>query len=365
MSSATPPTTRELAVLLGVSHTTVSLALRDHPSVSPDTRKRVQEAATKAGYRPNALVNALMSQVRQKHRLKPTGEVVAFMSAHKEGPDRWKILPSVVSQFEGVSERARELGFRVEPFWLGDRGSLSRQVNRVLQARNVRGAILSPLSYDMQTLALDWNRGAAVAIGYSFQQVSLHRAAHHQIEGAFACYSHLRNLGYQRIGLAISQEVDVRCRHYWSTGFLGSQWAHGGERTAPLLMSDANDKAAFLTWLDDQAPDAVIGIYPHQTLDWLRSARGNEIAYASLDIGSGGESVAGIQQDNVAVGAAAMNLLAGQLFRNETGIPSIPEVTLVEGTWIDGPTAPRKPTATSRVTPLLRKKTARTKRRAI
>jgi hypothetical protein len=60
-----------------------------------------------------------------------------------------------------------------------------------------------------------------------------------------------------------------------------------------------------------------------------------------------------------------MNLLAGQLFRNETGIPSIPEVTLVEGTWIDGPTAPRKPTATSRVTPLLRKKTAQTKRRAV
>lgn len=344
MSNQAPPTTRELAALLGVSHTTVSLALRNHPSVSADTRKRVQEAAGKAGYRPNALVNALMSQVRQKHRLKPSGEVVAFISAHKEGAERWKILPSVVSQFEGVTERGRDLGFRVEPVWLGERGCLSRQVNRVLKARNVRGAILSPLPYDMQTLEFDWDDRATVAIGYSFRQVSLHRAAHHQVEAAVACYVHLRNLGYQRIGLAISRDVDDRCRHYLSTGFLGSQLVHGGEITAPLLMCAPDNRDEFLAWLDAQAPDAVIGIYPHQTLEWLREARGDALAYASLDIGSERESIAGIQQDNFAVGAAAMNLLAGQLFRNETGLPPTPEVTLVEGTWIDAPTAVRKQT---------------------
>lgn len=359
MSNRPPPTTRELAAQLGISHTTVSLALRGHPSVSADTRARVREAAAKAGYQPNALVNALMSQVRQKHRLKPTGEVVAFLSAHKEGPDRWKILPSVVSQFEGAGARARELGFRLEPFWLGDRGCLSRQVNRVLQARNVRGAILSPLAHDMQTLELDWDRGATVAIGYSFRQVSLHRAAHHQIEGVFACYRQLHNLGYRRIGLAISRETNVRCRYYWSTGFLGSQHVYGGEQIPPLLMESEADRAAFLAWLDGREPDAVIGIHPHHTLEWLREARGDRVAYASLDILNREHVVAGIQQDNVAIGAAAMNLLAGQLFRNEHGIPPIPETTLVEGIWLDGPTTPRKPAAEAAKPPLAARKKSR------
>lgn len=349
MTPKSPPTTRELAATLGLSHTTVSLALRDHHSVALATRKRVREAANKAGYRPNALVNALMSQVRQKHRLKPTGEVVAFMSAHKENSERWKLLPSVVSQFEGASARAEELGFRVEHFWLGERGSLSRQVNRVLQARNIRGVVLSPFSNDMLTLELDWERGASVAIGYSFRQVPLHRAAHHQVEGAYVCYSHLRNLGYTRIGLAVWREVDERCRHYWSTGYLGSQFVHGDTRLPPLLMPSDDDRDGFLKWLEKHKPDAVIGTYPHNTLKWLKAVRGDQVAYASLDIGAEMGVIAGIQQDNFAIGAAAMNLLAGQLFRNECGIPTVPEITLVEGTWRDGRSAGRKQVATKAV----------------
>ncbi|RNC82119.1 MAG: LacI family transcriptional regulator [Phycisphaera sp.] len=43
---------RELALELGVSTATVSRALNNHPSVSPDTRARVLELADQAGYMP-------------------------------------------------------------------------------------------------------------------------------------------------------------------------------------------------------------------------------------------------------------------------------------------------------------------------
>ena len=41
---------RDLAAQIGVSHTTVSLALRNSPRITPMVRKQVQKAARQAGY---------------------------------------------------------------------------------------------------------------------------------------------------------------------------------------------------------------------------------------------------------------------------------------------------------------------------
>jgi LacI family transcriptional regulator len=50
---------RELSAQLGLSQTTVSRALNGFPEVSEETRKRVQEAAEKHGYRPSAAARRL------------------------------------------------------------------------------------------------------------------------------------------------------------------------------------------------------------------------------------------------------------------------------------------------------------------
>jgi LacI family transcriptional regulator len=47
------PTLKSLAEITGLGISTVSQALRNSPEISEDTRKRVQLAATQAGYRPN------------------------------------------------------------------------------------------------------------------------------------------------------------------------------------------------------------------------------------------------------------------------------------------------------------------------
>ena len=46
-------TIKDIAVLLGVAHSTVSRALNDHPLISPDTKARVREAALRLGYITN------------------------------------------------------------------------------------------------------------------------------------------------------------------------------------------------------------------------------------------------------------------------------------------------------------------------
>src|SRR6186713_3604284 len=78
-SAVNPPTLREIARRAGVSHTTVALSLRNHPSIPADTRDRVRVLADELGYRSNVLVSALMSQVRLKQH-KSAPEVVGFLT---------------------------------------------------------------------------------------------------------------------------------------------------------------------------------------------------------------------------------------------------------------------------------------------
>lgn len=54
-------TLNDVAREAGVSYQTVSRVINDHPSVSPDTRSRVQEVIRELGYRPNKVAKSLVA----------------------------------------------------------------------------------------------------------------------------------------------------------------------------------------------------------------------------------------------------------------------------------------------------------------
>ena len=54
-------TIKDVAQLAGVSHTTVSLALRNSPSITEDTKVKVLAAAKQLNYHPNHLARSLVS----------------------------------------------------------------------------------------------------------------------------------------------------------------------------------------------------------------------------------------------------------------------------------------------------------------
>ena len=65
-ASSRPPTMADIAVHLGVSRQLVSLALRDAPGASKETRRRVREAAQELGYSPHLGARSLR-QARSRH----------------------------------------------------------------------------------------------------------------------------------------------------------------------------------------------------------------------------------------------------------------------------------------------------------
>ncbi|AHF92013.1 LacI family transcriptional regulator [Opitutaceae bacterium TAV5] len=343
MSDSFSPTIRELARRLGLSTATVSYALRHHPCVAAATRQRVLDAARAAGYRPSAMVNALMTQVRQRAvHARPSGEVIAYLHAYDKEDD-WLRTPSLKEQYEGACERARELGFGVQALWLGPWGARSRNVARIMRARGIRGAIIAPVPVTgMKALELDWEAASFVAISYTFDQKKVRRVVHHHLRGAGECFAKVRALGYRRIGLAIYREDDME--HIWMAGFLAGQQIYHALRLPVLIMEDPMDPAPFFEWFGRQRPDAVITVHGwgHQLLRWLRE-RGlrvpEDVGYASLDVGANNVGkVAGTLQDNPGMGRAAVDMVASSLLHNEIGLPAKPTITMIDGEWTDGPT---------------------------
>lgn len=339
--------TRELGRVLGLSHTTISMALGNHPRISEKTKQRVWAAAEKAGYRSNALVSALMTRIRQGKPASARGEVLAFVSAYPKEDD-WKRLPSTTEGFLGASRQAQALGYRVEHFWLGPKAERAAHVSRVLRARAVRGAFMISIPEDAAPLELDWDARPVVAIGYSFRERRIHQAAHNHVEGVIACYRELRALGYRRIGLALVRYDDEQVRHYWRAGFLAAQQVHGGA-ALPIHFHpgyDANADEKFMGWVEKRRPDAIIGSYPNLALTLLEKHGvpvPERIAYASLDIDTRhmGE-IGGIRQDWQKTGAALVDLLVGQINANEHGLPETPKLVQIEGHWVPGRTTPRR-----------------------
>ncbi len=147
--------------------------------------------------------------------------------------------------------------------------------------------------------------------------------------------------GHRRIGVVLPTRYGTGGRHLWITGYLGAQWSHGLKPLPPFFHDTDVEPPEFTKWLTRHRPDAIIGLWPDLPLAWLRKAGvvvPRDIAYATLDLADSRGKIAGIVQDNRTIGAAAMGLIAEQLFRNDIGVPATPTVTMVEGIWMDGAT---------------------------
>jgi LacI family transcriptional regulator len=331
---------QEIANAAKVSRMAVSLALRNSPKISASTRERIRAAAEKLGYRPNPLVSALMTQLRG-NRPPERPSTIAYVTAHPT-EDGWRRPGPFVAFFEGAKKRAAQLGYVLEHWWLRAPGLTGSRFCEVLHARAIHGMIVAPLppGAGADSVECDWPDFAAATIGYSLASPDLHRASNHQYGTIGVALRELARLGYRRIGLAMQAEQDERVQHQWSAGLLVYQQGIApGDRVPPLLCRGSFARS-FAAWLSEHRPDAVLS-HDAQTLRLLdrfglRVPR--DIGFAHLALSDGDKGIAGMNQNSELVGAAALDLVDAQLRHNERGIPAVPEIVLVPGFWVAGPT---------------------------
>ena len=319
---------------------TVSRALRNQPNISPATRASVLAAARRLGYRPHPLISALMAYRRSAQRLRQEVSLAYLTNFPKR--EAWRKSRAFVEFFEGAQAAADRLGYRLEEYWLKEPGMTGERMSGILFSRGVAGLIIAPLPVAQGHLRLDWPKFSAVGIGYSLVWPPLHRAVNHQFRSLRMALRHLRKMGLRRVGLALKASYDERVDHHWSGAFLTEQSRLDPRERVPMLVVRDRDwqEEVFKAWFQEHRPEVVVSQH-EAVLDWMQ-AMGvkvpHETGFVHLNCPLGPPNYAGIVQHNTAVGAAAVDFLAGMIQRNERGIPDLPQSVLVLGTWQDGPT---------------------------
>ena len=146
---------RALAKYLGVSHTTVSDALRDNPRVAQATRQSIQEAAKKMGYKYNPMAGAVMSEIRRSTvgTFRGTIAVVDIDSA-KSRPPAWQAFHS--KMVHGAEVTANDLGYKIDLFSLADEKISLERLNGILISRGIRAVFFLPVFGKPDISRLDW-----------------------------------------------------------------------------------------------------------------------------------------------------------------------------------------------------------------
>ncbi len=120
-------TIKDIAKALGISPSTVSRALKDHPDISPKTKKAVKELAESLNYEPNAIALSLRSKITKTIGLVIPQIVHFFFS-------------SVIS---GIEEVASREGFSVLICQSNEDFEKEKHVIHTLHSKRVDGVLIS------------------------------------------------------------------------------------------------------------------------------------------------------------------------------------------------------------------------------
>ena len=294
-------------------------------------------------YRPNPLVQALMTQVRTR-RSQDGSRVIALVLPQGEDPS-WGRQEWIRRGIDGAAERAQQTGFRLEIFrWQQAEVSAAR-LDQILKARGIRGLVIAPLQRPGLELALDWDYYASATIGASMPRPRLHRVRHHAFRSIQIAIQKLRESGCQHVGLALSDLSAARVEDMWQAGFLVATDGYP-ERKRRLLLhrTPLLERKTFLAWVRNVQPDGLV-MQDNRCFAWLREAGlsiPEQMAVAHLNRSSGERDVAGIDQEFQFVGAATIDLVVEQCLLGESGIPARPKDVLLDGVWVPGATVQAK-----------------------
>lgn len=340
MGDDKPVRLQEIADQAGVSRATVSLALRNHPSLPLSTRQRIRRLADKMGYRPDPLVSTLMTFNRRAKAARPKHLTLAFVTAFSH-LDPWNFYLSA-DLITGAAASAERQGYHLEEFWLGDLEMTPNRLSDVLYQRGVPGMIIAPLSVPRGELEFNWSNFAAVAIGHSLANPDLHRISTNRFQAMRLAIRHLREKGYRRLGLAIDINQDARVDHQWAAAFEWEQQQSRANQRTELFLVENEDwtQNNFAKWFKENRPEVVLG-YDPKIVSWLTEL-GFPVPQSAgfVHLWNPDESgkYAGLYHNPPAIGGAAVDFLTGMIQRNERGVPVNPQTCLLEAHWADGAT---------------------------
>ena len=335
---------RDIAKELGVSHSTVSLALRDHPRISKEVKEKVRRKAEALGYQPDPMLAALAHYRREKSS-KPISACLGWINAWQR-PEDLRSLKEFDLYWKGAHAAAAKFGYRLEEFRLGGEFTPKR-LHQILQARGIRGLLLPPHSENPDWGDFPWEHYSIVRFGRSLHEPRTHLVTSDQVANTILAFQRIRELGYPRIGFVTNEIAMSERGHLFEAGFLVAQRLIDENLRLPVFVTSqfkmTDCPKAFSAWVKKHKPDAILTDMP-EVPDLLKHAG----VRVPEDIGLAVTSIldaradAGIDQHSEEIGRVGFLMLNSVINDGVRGIPSIFRQILVEGGWVDGSSLPRR-----------------------
>lgn len=331
----------DLARHLGLARSTVSMALRNQPTISAATRRRVQEAARELGYRANPLVSALMASLQAAHTIRHDTGLALVCDDATSGERHQQPLLNAIHQ--GIVAQAAKHGFLLQEFQLGERGLTPARVASILRARGIPGVILAPTLQTSLNRVETWDDFAVVTIGWSIDDLRLSRSSFHHFQNVLLAWDTLAGRGYRRIGLIHTTTQSERSGLTYLGGFLARSYTRpAAARVEPLAVPQAQALTTdhVRLWMQAERPDAVIVTDGGAFVPLVQQVASvpAEVGIVALEASAAPAGTAAIDEGSVRVGALAVDLLIEQLHRNQRGTSGAPSYIHVPGTWREGST---------------------------
>lgn len=360
LPSARRITLRDVAREAGVSHVTVSRALRNDPTISAARRQGIRRLADEMGYRPDPALAALAAYrfANQRHKIQ---SALGWVN-HWEQPERLRVYREFDNYWHGANRAAERLGYHLDDLrWT--REMSARRFEKILLTRNVRGVLIPPHRNPPDWGEFDWGKFSIVRFGLSVREPDSHLVTSDQLRATVMAIQKISSYGYQRIGMAVGAELDANIGGNYTGGFFAAQKLFKQERALSLLLIDselapeekespavtAKLKRSLGAWMAKHKLDAILTTDPRvpALICDLGYRIPQDVAVAGTSI-SDVPADAGINQNGEMIGRVAVETLVSQINLNERGEPVAPCRILVESAWQDGKTLPRKITSKSK-----------------
>lgn len=333
---------RLIAREAGVGLGTASRALRGLAGVDPQTQARVRAVADRLGYVRDPQLASAFSFARRTE--KPVyRETLAFLAA--EDPPNYSRLSWLDSIHSGFATRAAELGYAVRCFVTPRQTKAQRTLSRELHAQGIRGLGICPvINWAPFELDLQWEHFASVELGHSLWSPAqaLTRVERDLADDFARMFAEIKRRGYQRIGLAMNRDDELRRRWGVLSSYLLFQYQNPDlPKLRPMEAGHIYSANGLRDWIKKEKPDVIVVNGP-EPLCWLEEAgwrSPKDFALCRIDSILGCAET-GLAADYEQMGRAVVNLLSGSLERGELGLPTSPSVLSIANIWREGTTLP-------------------------
>jgi LacI family transcriptional regulator len=259
------PTLVEIAKRAGVSRSTASRVMNDHPSVGQETRARVLSVAKSLNYHPNFAARSLAAgRTRILGLVIPTGVSTLFTDPY---------FPLLI---QGITSACNARDHSVM-LWIGEPEYERRTIPHILQGGLIDGAILASALVDDPILQAMTSRGLPfVVIGRPVgEDSSISYIDVDNRSSSRDMVAYLLRMGYRRIAAITGPENLIAGSDRYQ-GYMAALRDRRVPYDADLVVeSDFTDEGGYMAMqrLVPLAPDAVFVASDAMAIGALRAAR--------------------------------------------------------------------------------------------